>query len=283
MDRPASLPPQPPGNSKARGSWLTIVLTGLVAIAFAIVLTFLTLGFVWPFVVGAAIFGFIGLQYVVWGWWFERIYRSGVIESTESNQSVTAAGRLPAAARPAIELGKIYPYIVPSGYIDKLPATTDGFVLPLGHDVFAMLVHDLDGLCRNVFEGELAEVRLDAAQAHRRALANLEQLAEGNAIQKALYRGPEGMPFILWSGHWLAASCARLPSLHAIASEILQTTALCVSIPHRESLLIFPQGTRQQRDQMREIIRRNEGDANKPITWELFKLTPTGLAPLVEA
>jgi hypothetical protein len=252
-----------------------------LGIAFAVVLTFLTLGFVWPFVVGAAIFAFIGLQYVVWGWWFERIYRSGVIESTESSQSVAAAGRPAAAA--AVQLGKIYPYVVPAGYVDKLPATADGFVLPLGHNVFAMLVHDLDGLCRNVFEGELAEVRLDASEAHRRALANLEQLAEGNAIQKALYRGPEGMPFLLWSGHWLAASCARLPSLHAFASEILQTPELCVSIPHRESLLVFPRGTRAQRDQMRDIIRRNEGDASKPITWELFTLTPAGLAPLVEA
>ena len=75
-DRPV-LPPKPDLEPKPRGSWLAILLTGMAAFAFVVVFTFLTLGFVWPFVVGFAIFGIIGLQYLLWGWWFERIYRSG--------------------------------------------------------------------------------------------------------------------------------------------------------------------------------------------------------------
>jgi fatty acid desaturase len=68
-ERP-ELPPQP------RGSCLVLlaVLFGLVA---AVVLTFLMIGFFWPFVVGFAVLSIIALQYLVWGWWFERIYRSG--------------------------------------------------------------------------------------------------------------------------------------------------------------------------------------------------------------
>ena len=77
MDAVPPLPPKPDFTTKSAGSWLYILLAGTAGLAFAIVLTFLTLGFVWPFVVGGAIFGIIGLQYLVWGWWFERIYRSG--------------------------------------------------------------------------------------------------------------------------------------------------------------------------------------------------------------
>ena len=41
----------------------------------------LMIGFIWPFVIGFSILGIIALQYLVWGWWFERIYRSGADEA----------------------------------------------------------------------------------------------------------------------------------------------------------------------------------------------------------
>ena len=70
------LPPRPVLEPKPQGSWLGIVLVLVGAMALAIVLTFLTLGFFGPFVVlTAVIFAVIGLQYLVWGWWFERVYR----------------------------------------------------------------------------------------------------------------------------------------------------------------------------------------------------------------
>ena len=69
-------PERPEMPPKPRGSCLVLlaVLFGLVA---AVVLTFLMIGFFWPFVVGFAVLSIIALQYLVWGWWFERIYRSG--------------------------------------------------------------------------------------------------------------------------------------------------------------------------------------------------------------
>lgn len=77
MDVPP-LPPKPDLAEKPRGSWLAILLMGSGALAFVIVMTFLTLGFFGPIVVlGLAVFGIIGLQYLVWGWYFEKIYRSG--------------------------------------------------------------------------------------------------------------------------------------------------------------------------------------------------------------
>lgn len=70
-------PERPQLEPKPRGSWLTIALVIFAGLAITIVLTFLTLGFFGPFVVLAVvIFGVIGLQYLIWGWWFERIYRT---------------------------------------------------------------------------------------------------------------------------------------------------------------------------------------------------------------
>jgi hypothetical protein len=86
----ADLPPPPTKpdlETTPRGSWLAILLTMMAGFAFVVVFTFLTLGFVWPFVVGFAVFGIIGLQYLLWGWWFERIYRSG--QALDDSDSIT--------------------------------------------------------------------------------------------------------------------------------------------------------------------------------------------------
>jgi hypothetical protein len=49
----------------------------LVGFVFAAIFAVLMIGFIWPFVIGFAVLGIIAIQYLVWGWWFERIYRSG--------------------------------------------------------------------------------------------------------------------------------------------------------------------------------------------------------------
>ena len=77
ISSPPPLPPKPEPPERPRGSWLAILLMGSGALAAVVILTFLTLGFFGPIVVlGLAIFGVIGLQYLVWGWLFERIYRT---------------------------------------------------------------------------------------------------------------------------------------------------------------------------------------------------------------
>ena len=58
MDATPPVPPTKPDlETTPRGSWLAILLAVMAAFAFVVVFTFLTLGFVWPFVVGFAIFG----------------------------------------------------------------------------------------------------------------------------------------------------------------------------------------------------------------------------------
>jgi hypothetical protein len=76
-ERPDFQPPQPRGSCLV---WLA-VLFGFVC---SVVLTFLMIGFLWPFVIGFAILSIIALQYLVWGWWFERIYRSNPDDTDSS-------------------------------------------------------------------------------------------------------------------------------------------------------------------------------------------------------
>jgi hypothetical protein len=76
LERP-ELPPKP------RGSCLVVVATlfGLGAAAF---IAMLLVGFLWPLIIGFSILGMIGLQYLLWGWWLERIYRSQPADDVSS-------------------------------------------------------------------------------------------------------------------------------------------------------------------------------------------------------
>ena len=102
MDVPSTppFPPRPELPDKPRGTWLALFLVISGGFAGAVVLTFLTLGFFGPFLLLAlAIFGIIGLQYLIWGWWFERVYRSGPSEEAEIRAEVADRDRLPPPRR----------------------------------------------------------------------------------------------------------------------------------------------------------------------------------------
>jgi hypothetical protein len=73
-------PPSPP----QRNSWIPLAIAAVAASVVLAVLTVLTLGYFGPVLfIGAGIFAIIGLQYLIWGWWFERIYRSGPLDLEE--------------------------------------------------------------------------------------------------------------------------------------------------------------------------------------------------------
>lgn len=78
---PKPVPPAPPPpdfNEKPRSSAWTIILAGVGLLFVIIALTFLTLGyFTFVVLIGLGAFALIGMQYLIWGWLFERIYRNG--------------------------------------------------------------------------------------------------------------------------------------------------------------------------------------------------------------
>jgi hypothetical protein len=70
--------------SPRRPSWTPILLAGVFAVMLAAIFSILTIGYFIPlFVLGGTMFGIIFLQYLLWGWWFEKIYRQPVIEQQE--------------------------------------------------------------------------------------------------------------------------------------------------------------------------------------------------------
>lgn len=82
------MPTRPELETKPRGSWLSIVLAGLLTLAILAGLTLLTMGYFGPIILlGLGIFLVIGLQYLIWGWWFERVYRSPENRRSSSEQS----------------------------------------------------------------------------------------------------------------------------------------------------------------------------------------------------
>lgn len=113
---------------------------------------------------------------------------------------------------------------------------------------------------------------------------SLQVIADTSAIRKGMYAVREmGERLIVWTGHWLTASCIRLPGIGEWASEALGTNEICVSIPQRESLLFFANRNRQFRDDMRSLIRSSEDEAQKLVTFELFTLAGDVLRPQIEA
>jgi hypothetical protein len=176
----------------------------------------------------------------------------------------------------------MYPYVVPASYLVGQPPVPDGMVLPLGHEVYTVLVEDCDGSGRNVVPAELEAAGLDADQAHALAVENLIRLARNRRFQAHLYLSPSNIPFMAWHGHWLIAACLRLPYLYRLAKKHLPTQQLCVSIPHPGAMVLFPMANRTLRDEMRALIREKEGGEPEPITWELFSLTPDGVSAFYE-
>ena len=78
---PKPIPPLPPGpgyGDKPRTTGWSLVLAGIGFLFILGMLSILTLNTFSPVVLlGTVFFLLIGVQYFVWGWWFERIYRRG--------------------------------------------------------------------------------------------------------------------------------------------------------------------------------------------------------------
>ena len=98
-------PAKPDLEARPRSSWMTIPLVVLFGLALAAILTILTLGYFGPVVVLAfGVFFIIGFQYLVWGWWFERIYRTpAAIAAAEAQDAGHGVGIPPPSVTPGRE------------------------------------------------------------------------------------------------------------------------------------------------------------------------------------
>ncbi len=174
----------------------------------------------------------------------------------------------------------LYPYVITKEYLEHGAPQPDGFTKPLGNGLYITLVCDLNGVVRNILPTDLAQLDLSADEALVRSQANLDQLIQSQKIRSTVFpNGPNGKPFILFGGHWAASAVCSWSGLHRISARALGTERLVLSIPHREAMLIFPEGDAAYIQAMKKMIRDKEADGQKPLTWDLFDLTPDGLKP----
>lgn len=85
-----STPPpttKPTLPEKPRGSWLSILLAGGLALGTIVVLTFLTIGYFGPvLVIGAVMGGVVTFHYVIWGWWLQPVLKRAMEEEAERGE-----------------------------------------------------------------------------------------------------------------------------------------------------------------------------------------------------
>lgn len=84
---------QRPEAEPTRGSYLSIALAALLALAVFAGLFFLTLGAVGPLVViGGGVFAMAAFHYLVWGWWLSRYIHEEVAAEEESERAARREG-----------------------------------------------------------------------------------------------------------------------------------------------------------------------------------------------
>lgn len=173
---------------------------------------------------------------------------------------------------------KIFPYVVPDGYVRDLQIGPSELVRPLPNGVFTMIVEDHDGTCGNITPDDARASGKSNDDLYRIALENLASLARSQIVAFRLASGPRGLPFVVCNGHWLSASCILLEDLFGKVSGVLQSDSLLASIPARESLLIFRDVDANYRQEMHALIDRAEQGQRKPITRRFFAFGPSGLS-----
>jgi hypothetical protein len=160
-------------------------------------------------------------------------------------------------------------------------------VFPVGHGVYAVLFEDHEtegGIVHSILMPDaLRQAGLDVAEAHRIALENLERFATGDQMATQMFGQPgDEWNFLLFSQHARAAACLRLPGLYNTCRHFLETEEICACVPQRESLVILPKRDRAYRTALVARLREIEAGARRPISFELFELTPDGVVPFVE-
>jgi uncharacterized protein YtpQ (UPF0354 family) len=177
----------------------------------------------------------------------------------------------------SLDSTKVFPYLVPTEYLQH---HGDAPAWPLGHKIYIVLVLDLGSAVRNVTKEDLEQLRLTPDDARQLAVGNLDKLLARGAIGMRMFTGPQGKPFILLGGHWAAASSILVPTFLQSAPKNLGSDEVCISIPNRDALLIFPKSDETYRDEMLAVIRKNESDNPKLLTFGLFEYGSLGLRAL---
>ena len=151
----------------------------------------------------------------------------------------------------------------------------------IGHDLYVALAHRPDGQWRTGFPENVIGAR-DLLLAV--AADNLARIAREGELTINVGEGPRGLPYMVFGAdHWLGSSGIFLPELERFLVRDLGEGPFCASIPHRGSMITFREMDAPYRAEMRAFIAAVEADnANPRLTNELFRITSSGVVPLIE-
>lgn len=187
---------------------------------------------------------------------------------------------LHASSTDALDLDRVYPYLVTAEYPDALATPTQSARV-LGHGLSLALV-SAEGspevlLVKPVTAARLDDAGLDLDTAYARAAENLSQLlARGEVALELFEEGQAGAPWVVVSGHWLAAATLAVPSLYERMVPLLGND-IVAAVPARQRLFLFGAASSAA---MTPVVDREFHAAAKPLTTRLFSLTAAGPAPL---
>lgn len=190
-----------------------------------------------------------------------------------------------------LDRAALYPLIVPAGY---LPLASPGPIrmgLLDGLEVALVIDHPGEpnklgvsaGLAQYVRDIDIEAAGLSPKEAYKVALQNLEKAAEKGIIRASGAEGSDGKTkLVIWSDHWLAATCLLLTRLHKMASKALGTEQVVATIPHRDVLVLFADQGQKARVATTKMVHDNEREGRMPITARLLRLLPTSATPFYE-
>ena len=170
-------------------------------------------------------------------------------------------------------MNDIYPYVVTKDYpINE----ASGKSISIGNELYYEYIRDKNG----IVESFDISKQNDKSKIQKKAIENLKNAFKNNIKAMSFENGPANSQFILLGNHWTAATQILNPDLYDWAKKILKTEKLIVSIPNRETLLIFPSMDKKYFSDIKTFVKGKESGERKMLTFELYELNSTGFVPL---
>lgn len=171
------------------------------------------------------------------------------------------------------DLSNVFPYIITQDYlIEGIKEETVLIDTLIENELYLTLVKDLNGLVENIKISDLKQQNISIELATDSAHANLDRMFKEQKIKATLFDGPNDIPFILFSEHWLSSASLYWTNLYSFANKNLKADTFYVSIPQRDAMIIFPKCNNKELLDFKAMIKEKESDASKLLTWEIFQL-----------
>jgi len=146
---------------------------------------------------------------------------------------------------------------------------------PLGHDVFAAVVHadpETPWLLGTMLDADAADLGVLYEHLLACAVDNVGRRVDELVGQR--HRTPGGQTVFVFHGWFLSAAAMLLPILQPSLAEQLATSRVLACFPRPDLAAVFADGSPAQREDARAFVMAGAGEVT--LSDEIFELTGTG-------